>query len=166
MKKYMTDHVESHCGNMFQDSCDEVKQRLTQMLREVKSAMTEYVFRFIFSSQWTPFHGHISGVNTFGTLKPPSYSYPFYTKGLLTRRFHSKSDEVFMCMSRDYMEIVAGKRPSGEVMPKWERQMRAAVREAIKNREKRNLEADRAEKITTSRRPITLLLQRAKLVVA
>jgi hypothetical protein len=69
-------------------------------------------------------------------------------------------------MSRDYMEIVAGKRPSGEVMPKWERQMRAAVREAIKNREKRNLEADRAEKITTSRRPITLLLQRAKLVVA
>ena len=94
----MSDHVESHRGEMFRESCQEVKQRLTQMLRDVKLGMTD------------------------------------------------KTDEVFMCMSRDYMEIVAGKRPTGQVMPKWERQIRAAIRQAIEDREKRNLEAAEAEK--------------------
>jgi hypothetical protein len=50
-------------------------------------------------------------------------------------------------MSRDYMEIVAGKRAArGQIMPKWERQMRAAVREAIEHREKQNLELEEAKK--------------------
>ena len=56
-----------------------------------------------------------------------------------------KTDEVFMSMSRDYMEVILGKKSTGQAMPKWERFMRAAVRQAIEDREKRNLEADKAE---------------------
>lgn len=53
----------------------------------------------------------------------------------------NKSEEVFVRMSRDYTEIVAGKKSFGQIMPKWERQMRSDIARAIEEREKQNLKA-------------------------
>ena len=50
----------------------------------------------------------------------------------------NKADEVFMCMSRDYTEIIAGKVSSDGVIPKAERQMRAGVAKLIEEREEAN----------------------------
>lgn len=97
MKHHMSDHVDSHKGEMFRESCDEVRTRLNRMVREVEEAMA------------------------------------------------NKTDEVFICMSRDYTEIISGKKSSGEVMPKAERQMRAEVARRIQEREQANAEVDEAE---------------------
>jgi len=48
----------------------------------------------------------------------------------------SRTDEVFMLMQRDYMEVVSGTQlPEGQMMPKWERKMRADVAKVIEDRE-------------------------------
>jgi hypothetical protein len=48
----------------------------------------------------------------------------------------SRTDEVFMQMQRDYMEVVSGTQlPEGQMMPKWERKMRADVAKVIEDRE-------------------------------
>jgi hypothetical protein len=47
-----------------------------------------------------------------------------------------RTDEVFMQMQRDYMEVVSGTQlPEGQMMPKWERKMRADVAKVIEDRE-------------------------------
>ncbi|TAQ85772.1 hypothetical protein B7494_g5916 [Chlorociboria aeruginascens] len=48
----------------------------------------------------------------------------------------NKTDEVFMLMRRDYLTVINGALvPQGELMPKWERQLRAAVSKAIEDRQ-------------------------------
>jgi hypothetical protein len=48
----------------------------------------------------------------------------------------SRTDEVFMQMQRDYMEVVSRTQlPDGQMMPKWERKMRADVSKVIEDRE-------------------------------
>ena len=56
----------------------------------------------------------------------------------------NKADEVFLHMSRDYTEIVVGKKTTGEVMPKAERHMRAEVAELIQDREEANIKVEQA----------------------
>lgn len=49
----------------------------------------------------------------------------------------ARADEVFLCMQRDYMEVISGTAlPQGQTMPKWERKMRAEVAKIIEDREK------------------------------
>ena len=57
----------------------------------------------------------------------------------------NKTDEVYMNMSRDYLEVISGNKVEGKMMQKWERQMRAEVAKIISDREAANLEADEAE---------------------
>jgi hypothetical protein len=47
----------------------------------------------------------------------------------------SKADEVFTNMSRDYTEVISGTRVEGQMMPKWERRMRAEIANAIEDSE-------------------------------
>jgi hypothetical protein len=47
----------------------------------------------------------------------------------------SKADEVFTNMSRDYTEVISGTRVEGQMMPKWERLMRAEIAKAIEDSE-------------------------------
>ena len=58
----------------------------------------------------------------------------------------SKADEVFMNMSRDYTEVISGTRVEGQMMPKWERQMRAEIANSIEESEREAAEADEIEK--------------------
>ncbi|KAF8866379.1 hypothetical protein BDZ45DRAFT_639507 [Acephala macrosclerotiorum] len=52
----------------------------------------------------------------------------------------ARADEVFLCMQRDYMEVISGTAlPQGQTMPKWERKMRAEVAKVIEDREKEAL---------------------------
>ncbi|KAF7869938.1 hypothetical protein EAF04_004722 [Stromatinia cepivora] len=57
---------------------------------------------------------------------------------------NNKTDEVFLLMRRDYLQVLNGTQVSGEVMPKWERHMRSEVARALATYEK-----DEAEKIST-----------------
>ncbi|CZR50756.1 uncharacterized protein PAC_00630 [Phialocephala subalpina] len=53
----------------------------------------------------------------------------------------ARADEVFLCMQRDYMEVISGTAlPQGQTMPKWERTMRAQVAKVIEDREKTALQ--------------------------
>ena len=46
------------------------------------------------------------------------------------------TDTVFMQMTRDYNSVISGTQlPEGQVMPKWERQMRAQLARIIEGRE-------------------------------
>ncbi len=57
------------------------------------------------------------------------------------RTMAAKADEVFLSMQRDYMEVISGTAlPQGQMMPKWERKMRAEVAKVIEDREKVTLE--------------------------
>lgn len=54
----------------------------------------------------------------------------------------AKADEIFLAMQRDYMEVISGTAlPKGQMMPKWERNMRAAVAKAIEEQGARESEA-------------------------
>lgn len=49
----------------------------------------------------------------------------------------NKADEVFVAMSRDYKSVLGGGDvPQGELMPKWQRIMRKAVKKTISRAEK------------------------------
>lgn len=49
----------------------------------------------------------------------------------------ARSDDVYTMMSRDYLSVMGGsKLPDGQIMPRWERKMRADVLEVIENRDK------------------------------
>jgi hypothetical protein len=57
----------------------------------------------------------------------------------------SRTDEVFMQMQRDYMEIVSGTQlPQGQMMPKWERKMRSDVAKVLEDQEKEAEEVEKA----------------------
>jgi hypothetical protein len=48
----------------------------------------------------------------------------------------ARTDDVFISMQRDYMEVISGTSlPRGEVMPRWERKMRAGVAQVIEERD-------------------------------
>lgn len=88
MKAHMTFHVDSRRSDMFKESCDEVKNRLTHMCRQVEEIMA------------------------------------------------NKADEVFVLMRRDYCTVFNGAQvPQGQIMPKLERQVRAAITDAIEKNE-------------------------------
>jgi hypothetical protein len=94
MKNYMATHVDTARSTMFQESCDEVRNRLVAMCKQVEQSM-----------------------------------------GLQT-------DEIFMKMQRDYMEVVSGTQlPQGQMMPKQERKMRSDVAQTIEDFEKEAAEA-------------------------
>jgi hypothetical protein len=57
----------------------------------------------------------------------------------------NKADEVFLLMSRDYLEVLTGSKVDGVTMLKWEGEMRAEVAKIIEGRERANAEADAAE---------------------
>lgn len=57
---------------------------------------------------------------------------------------NNKTDEVFLLMRRDYLQVLNGAQVSGEVMPKWERNMRSQIARALETHEK-----DEAEKVAT-----------------
>ena len=57
----------------------------------------------------------------------------------------NKSDEVFVNMSRDYMEVISGDKVEGQMTEKWERQTRAEVAKLIESRNKADAEADEAD---------------------
>jgi hypothetical protein len=57
----------------------------------------------------------------------------------------SKADEVFVNMSRDYTEVVSGSRVEGQMMPKWERLMKAEIAESIEENDREDTEADEIE---------------------
>src|SRR5579859_7924188 len=93
MKSHMGNYVDEHRNTMFAESCDEVKQRLIAMCKQVEEFMS------------------------------------------------AKADEIFLAMQRDYMEVISGTAlPKGQMMPKWERNMRAAVAKAIEEQAARGSE--------------------------
>jgi hypothetical protein len=97
MKNHMAIHVDTARSTMFQESCDEVRNRLVDMCKQVEQSM-----------------------------------------GLQT-------DEIFLKMQRDYMEIVSGTQlPRGQLMPKQERKMRSDVVQTIEDFEKEAAEAQQA----------------------
>jgi hypothetical protein len=56
--------------------------------------------------------------------------------GLVEEQMMNKADEVFVLMRRDYMTVVTGAHiPQGEVMPKWERTMKAEIAKVIQEKE-------------------------------
>jgi hypothetical protein len=57
----------------------------------------------------------------------------------------SKADEVFIGMQRDYMEVISGNKVGDQMMPKWERQLRADVGKIIEDSEMAAEEAEMAE---------------------
>ncbi|KAF7899405.1 hypothetical protein EAE99_012326 [Botrytis elliptica] len=58
---------------------------------------------------------------------------------------NNKTDEVYLLMCRDYLQVLNGAQVGGEVMPKWERHMRLQVARALETYEK-----DEAEKVLSS----------------
>ncbi|TGO46555.1 hypothetical protein BCON_0318g00050 [Botryotinia convoluta] len=58
---------------------------------------------------------------------------------------NNKTDEVYLLMRRDYLQVLNGAQVGGEVMPKWERHMRLQVARALETYEK-----DEAEKVLNS----------------
>jgi hypothetical protein len=94
MKSHMGNYIDEHRNTMFAESCNDVKQRLIDMCKQVEEFMS------------------------------------------------AKADEVFLAMQRDYMEVISGTAlPKGQMMPKWERNMRAAVVKAIEDQGARGAEA-------------------------
>ncbi|KAL2065059.1 hypothetical protein VTL71DRAFT_4199 [Oculimacula yallundae] len=106
MKAYMSKHVDDTRGNMFSESCEEVKVLLLNMCKQVSKQMSD------------------------------------------------NTDLVFERIERDYLEVISGTRLPGQLMPKWERQMRAEVAKVIENRQQAAIEdakesaAKEVEKVT------------------
>jgi len=49
-------------------------------------------------------------------------------------RMANKAEEVWSAMNRDYTQVVSGKQlPEGQLMPKWERQLRSEVAKVIEH---------------------------------
>jgi len=57
----------------------------------------------------------------------------------------NKADEVFVNMSRDYIEVISGNKVEGQITEEWERQMRAEVANLIESRSKADADADEAD---------------------
>ncbi|KAM0162373.1 hypothetical protein ACHAQE_003816 [Botrytis cinerea] len=55
---------------------------------------------------------------------------------------NNKTDEVYLLMRRDYLQVLNGAQVGGKIMPKWERHMRLQVARALETYEKD--EADKA----------------------
>lgn len=88
MKTHMATYVNESKVDMFTESCDEVRERLVAMCRQVEDAMS------------------------------------------------TRTDEVFVAMQRDYMEVVTGTQLPQGGMPRWERKMKADVAQLLQDREK------------------------------
>ena len=89
MKIHMTSHVDDVRHSMFKASCDHVRNKLKEALRDVEKSMD------------------------------------------------NKADEVFYSMRRDYRSALGGGDvPKGELMPKWQREMRKSVMDLIGDAEK------------------------------
>lgn len=59
-----------------------------------------------------------------------------------------QTDEIFMKMQRDYMEVVSGTQlPEGQMMPKQERKMRSDVAQTIEDFEQAAAEAQKAAEV-------------------
>ncbi|KAF7903268.1 uncharacterized protein EAF01_006317 [Botrytis porri] len=58
---------------------------------------------------------------------------------------NNKTDEVYLLLRRDYLQVLNDAQVGGEVMPKWERHMRLQVARALETYEK-----DEAEKVLNS----------------
>ncbi|TGO52579.1 hypothetical protein BOTNAR_0319g00080 [Botryotinia narcissicola] len=58
---------------------------------------------------------------------------------------NNKTDEVYLLMRRDYLQVLNGAQVGGEVMSKWERHVRLQVARALETYEK-----DEAEKVLSS----------------
>jgi hypothetical protein len=103
----MNTHVEIARQQMFTQSCEVVKSKLTAMCRQVDDSIA------------------------------------------------TKVDQVFLLMRRDYLTVVSGADMSqGQTMPKWERQMRASVWEAIEDREKGEVQDENSDERETVKEEI------------
>jgi hypothetical protein len=54
---------------------------------------------------------------------------------------NNRTDEVFILMRRDYLTVINGAQVKGDIMPKWERHMRANVAQALEEHEKDEAQA-------------------------
>jgi hypothetical protein len=56
--------------------------------------------------------------------------------GLIEEQMMNKADEVFVLMRRDYLTVITGAHvPQGQMMPKWERTMKAEIKKLIQEKE-------------------------------
>ncbi|KAG4025453.1 hypothetical protein MFRU_058g00360 [Monilinia fructicola] len=63
---------------------------------------------------------------------------------IIEESMNDGTDEVFMLMRRDYLQVLNGAQVTGEVMPKWERHMRSDIAHILETHER-----DEMEKLAT-----------------
>lgn len=63
---------------------------------------------------------------------------------IIEESMNEGTDEVFMLMRRDYLQVLNGAQVTGEVMPKWERHMRSDIAHILETHER-----DEMEKLAT-----------------